>query len=86
MISKSIGLGFIELILSKKAFNETLKLYLEKASKPSSNEIVAIMKQSNLNNVESDSTYFRRASTVLKWINWIVDYSGPQFSDSELRW
>lgn len=65
--------AFIELILSKNAFNETLKLYLIKASKPTSEEIVEIMKQSKLNNVESESTYYRRASTIVKWINWIVE-------------
>lgn len=64
---------FIELILSRNAFNETLKLYLSKANKPTITEIVAIMKQSKLNNIESESTFFRRASTILKWIEWIVE-------------
>lgn len=65
--------AFIELILSKRAFNETLKLYLLKASKPTTREIVQIMKESNLYNIESDRTYIRRASTIQKWINWIVE-------------
>lgn len=64
---------FIELLLSKKAFNTTLELYFSKAGMPTINEIVAIMKQSNLNNVSSENTYHRRASTVLGWINWIVE-------------
>lgn len=66
-------LGFIELILSKKAFNETLKLYFSQAGKPSNDQIVAIMKLSNLNNIDSDSTYIRRASTISKWISWILE-------------
>jgi hypothetical protein len=34
--------------------------------------IVEIMKNSKLYNIDSDSTYFRRASTILGWINWIL--------------
>lgn len=66
-------LDFIEMVLSKKAFNETLGLYFKKATMPTIEEIVTIMKQSNLNNVTSENTYHRRASTVLGWINWIVE-------------
>ena len=66
-------LKFIELILSHKAFNETLKLYIQKGENPNKSEIVQIMKQSNLYNIHSHSTFHRRASTILSWINWILD-------------
>ena len=36
------------------------------------NDIVQIMKKSNLYNVNSDSTYERRSSTIKGWVNWIV--------------
>jgi hypothetical protein len=63
---------FVKLILSHTAFKETLKLYLDRGAVPSKEEIVEIMKKSNLYKVDSDSTYFRRASTILSWINWIL--------------
>ena len=40
---------------------------------PSKDNIVKIMKKSKLHNVGSDSTYFRRASTIVGWINWIMN-------------
>ena len=38
----------------------------------SKNEIIQIMKESNLNNIWSEETFYRRSSTVSSWINWIV--------------
>lgn len=70
---KERQLAFIKLILSHKAFNETLKLYLEKADVPSKDDIILIMKQSNLYNIDSDETYRRRASTIISWLNWILE-------------
>lgn len=64
---------FIELILSHSAFNKTLKLYFKKGESPSKNEIVEIMKNSDLYKVDSESTFQRRASTILSWNNWILD-------------
>ena len=34
--------------------------------------IIQIMKRSNLYRVEADSTYLRRSSTVVGWVNWIL--------------
>lgn len=65
-------LKFIRTILAHKVFNKTLELYQHKASEPTKNEIVQIMKDSNLYNINSDSTFRRRASTVLSWVNWIL--------------
>ncbi len=39
---------------------------------PSIDQIVFIMKSSNLNRVQSDSTFKRRASTIRGWIIWII--------------
>ena len=73
--TKSISerqLKFIKSILTHGAFNKTLSLYLRKTEEPTKDEIVEIMKASNLYNVNSDSTFRRRASTVLSWVNWIL--------------
>jgi len=50
-----------------------LKLYLDNGEMPSKNEIVEVMRRSNLHKVGSDTTYFRRASTITGWINWIIN-------------
>jgi hypothetical protein len=64
---------FVRLIVSHKAFNEILKLHLDSGEMPSKETIVEIMKRSKLYNVGSDTTYFRRASTIIGWINWIIN-------------
>jgi hypothetical protein len=64
---------FTKLILSHLVFKRVLELYLQKAEPPSKNDIVEIMKTSNLYNINSEDTFFRRASTILSWINWIIN-------------
>ena len=64
---------FIKLIVSKKAFKDTLKQYVANSKMPEKHEIVEIMKKSNLYNIDSESTYSRRASTIISWINWILN-------------
>jgi hypothetical protein len=64
---------FIQKIISKSVFNKTLKASLSKADIPSKDEIVEIMKQSNLNNVTAETTFYRRASTIAHWVGWIID-------------
>lgn len=66
-------LAIVKHILKHKVFNETLKLHLKTSEMPSKEMIVQIMKNSNLYHVKADSTYWRRASTVIGWINWILD-------------
>lgn len=70
---KARQLKYVEHVLQHKVFRDTLSLYLCKRDMPSRSEIVEIMKESNLYHVEAESTYERRASTVLGWINWILD-------------
>jgi len=64
---------FIELILSHLVFSKTLSFYFRKGESPNKEEIIDIMKESNLFNVGSESTFERRSSTILSWINWILD-------------
>lgn len=72
---KQRNLYFVKLILEKKAFNLTFKKHLTDYEFPSREKTVEIMKKSNLYNINSDTTYYRRASTVSGWINWILDLS-----------
>ena len=69
---KQRQLAYCNIILSHKAFNSSLRLYLQKGVMPSTSEIVDIMKQSELYQVESNSTFIRRSSSIKGWINWIV--------------
>lgn len=63
---------FVRLIISHSAFKQTLKAFLENEEIPNQDIIVEIMKNSKLYNVNSEKTYFRRASTIVGWINWII--------------
>ena len=65
-------LEYCKIILSHKSFNMTLQKYFKNGEMPKIDEIVDIMKHSNLYNVTSENTYARRASTIKAWINWIV--------------
>ncbi|MBK3518595.1 type II restriction enzyme [Carboxylicivirga marina] len=65
-------MAFIEQVLKHQAFKACLQLYFEKGEKPSKDEVVEIMKRSELYNVNSESTYYRRASTISHWLNWIL--------------
>jgi uncharacterized membrane protein YbaN (DUF454 family) len=64
---------FVRLIVSHSAFKTTLQSYLENGEMPEKEKVVEIMMISNLNNINSHSTYLRRASTILGWINWIMN-------------
>jgi hypothetical protein len=64
---------FVKLILSHAAFNNTLKLYFKNGNIPTKQEIIKIMHRSDIWNIDSESTYLRRSSTIISWINWIID-------------
>jgi len=69
---KKRQLAYCDCILSHKAFNDALTRYFDTGYMPPMGEIVQIMKQSELYNVRSDSTFERRSSTIKGWLNWIV--------------
>ena len=69
---KERQLEIASLILSHKAFRKTLEWHLRYGEMPNTHEIVKIMKCSNLYQVEAESTYIRRASTISGWVNWIL--------------
>lgn len=69
---KQRQLALCKAILSHRVFNCALRLYFNCGVMPSTGDIVAIMKRSDLYQVESDSTFKRRSSSVRCWLNWIV--------------
>lgn len=60
-------------ILFHEPFKQVLGEYFLNGALPEKERVIEIMKRCNLYNVNSESTYFRRASTVIGWINWILD-------------
>lgn len=69
---KDRQLAIASQILKHRVFNEILKIHLRCGEMPNTQTIVQIMKQSMLYRVESDSTFIRRSSTIVGWINWIL--------------
>lgn len=69
---KERQLAIIAQILKHKAFKETLKLHLQCGEMPDTQTVVQIMRQSGLYHVEAESTYVRRSSTIVGWINWVL--------------
>lgn len=68
---KQRQLAFCKAILSHKVFADSLKLWF-KQGEINNHDIVVIMKQNNLYNIESESTYIRRSSTIKGWLEWII--------------
>lgn len=66
-------LALAEVILEHGVFNQLLRLRLSGGRPLDKNTAVQVMRQSRLRGVDSDSTYARRASTVLSWLRWILD-------------
>lgn len=69
---KERQIAIIRNILEHKVFSETLKLHLQWSHMPETKTIVEIMKRGSLYNIEAESTYIRRSSTIVGWINWIL--------------
>lgn len=68
---KQRQIAFCECILSHKVFAEALRLWFRQG-KISKMEIVSLMKTNNIYNIEKESTYLRRASTIKGWLEWII--------------
>lgn len=62
----------VNCILRHRVFNEVLRLHMAHGEMPPRGDIVAVMKACNLYRMEAESTFYRRASTVISWINWVL--------------
>lgn len=64
----------VSLILSHEPFNIVMKDYLQQSARPSVDRIKDLIKNCKLYKVGKDKTTFgRRCSTVISWIDWIFD-------------
>lgn len=69
---KDRQLLMVSCILRHKVFNEVLKRHLSHGDMPPRDDIVAVMKTCDLHRIEAESTFSRRASTIISWINWVL--------------
>ena len=69
---KNRQLVFVRLILAHSVFRDVLNLFFKEGKLPNKENVVKIMRGANLYNVSAQSTYKRRASTVLGWVRWII--------------
>ena len=65
-------LALAEKILQHGIFNEIFHK-LREVGNLKNDYIVERMKQHQLYQISSDSTYYRRASTIKSWLNWILN-------------
>lgn len=67
------NLALVETILRHRVFNDTLRLYVTQAGRPSVEQVVEVMRGAELGlDREGTTTIRRRAQTVLAWIDWIM--------------
>ena len=69
---KERQISIVTQILKHKVFSEILRLHLQYGKMPDTNTLVRIMRESGLYHVGATSTYKRRSSTIVGWINWIL--------------
>lgn len=70
--TKDKFLELVKSILAHEPFRQVFAEYLEKGVVPEKARVIEIMKGCRLYNVNSESTYVRRASTVSGWVNWML--------------
>jgi len=66
-------LSLIHMILRHEVFNRVLRRYFDTASPVSRSDIVRIMNTCPLYHINTQNTVQRRAQTVQRWIEWILD-------------
>jgi len=65
-------LALAHAMLQHRVFHQTMDVFFLTGGFPDKNEVVALMRHARLHHVQSESTFRRRADTVLKWIDWII--------------
>lgn len=66
-------LALVKAILSHEVFYQSMKIYFKTLAPIKAEQIVKIMQGCSVHNVSTDVTRFRRAQTVIKRIEWILD-------------
>ncbi|MBR0035611.1 MAG: hypothetical protein IJP54_08025, partial [Synergistaceae bacterium] len=69
---KNRQLALCELILSHRAFHESMTLYFSTGHLPETRDITDIITRSDLQKPITGDTLSRRAKTLRSWLNWIT--------------
>ena len=77
-------LALAKAILKHEAFSKVCRVYLENSTRSSVEEVVAVMKNCRLHNIKEESTYWRRAHTVIAWVDWIIGLADKHFGENLL--
>jgi hypothetical protein len=77
MSHKAKYLALAKTILAHKVFADTCRVYLSSGRRPKKEDVVEIMKSAHLRNLASDSTFLRRARTILSWVDWVIRLAEP---------
>lgn len=67
------NLTFVELILSHKVYRDTFVAHIEESEMPAKEFVIQSMRDSKIHKVTAEETFKRRTSTVISWINWILE-------------
>lgn len=70
---KQRQLELVKCILEHEVFLRTFRLWIEKLKEPSVDERVNIMRKMGMCNSYSEETLQRRARTVSRWIEWVIE-------------
>lgn len=66
-------LSLVNAILSRPVFLSTYQKYRETGCRPDKDFVVSLMKKHPIKPLNKETTYRRRADTVLAWIDWIIE-------------
>lgn len=65
-------LAIVTTILEHAVFQRVLREYMATGALPDISRVVEHMQACGVYGIDAESTYRRRAQTVLKWIEWII--------------
>lgn len=71
--SKERRLAFVTCIVSHQIFHSALKESFENATPIGKEDVINIINRFGIRNAKSKKTIDRRAQSVVKWIEWILD-------------
>jgi len=72
---KKKHLALMKRILERPVFNRAFKMFLEHNKLPDRQSICLIMKSADFQRPINETTIERRSSTVLSWLEWMIDIS-----------
>jgi hypothetical protein len=72
---KKKRLELMKKILERPVFNNAFKIFMDNNELPDKQSICSIMKSVNFSKPINETTIWRRSSTVLGWLNWIIKES-----------